>query len=57
MNMQEHSELAEGGAQTALILTRNTGPSQQDADSLVEQGWKPIPQALTQLVEGANQYQ
>lgn len=48
-------ELAGGGNQTTLTLTHSNSPSQQDADSMVDQGWKPVLQALKQLVEGTNE--
>lgn len=46
-------ELTDRANQTTLTLTQSNNPTQQDADSMVEQGWKPIPHALRQLVEGA----
>lgn len=45
-------ELAEHDNQTTLTLTQSSSPTQQDADSLIENGWKPVLQALKQLVEG-----
>lgn len=46
-------ELAREGNHTTLTLTQGNSPTQQDAESMVEQGWRPILQALKQLVEGA----
>lgn len=43
--------LTDDGDQTNLTLTQSNSPSQQDADSMVEQGWKPILQTLKQVVE------
>jgi Activator of Hsp90 ATPase homolog 1-like protein len=45
-------KLAEHDNQTTLTLTQSNSPTQQDADSLIENGWKTVLQALKQLVEG-----
>ncbi|MBF6591200.1 MAG: hypothetical protein IVW57_11835 [Ktedonobacterales bacterium] len=46
-------ERAEGGNQTMLTLTHSISSTQQDVDSMVENGWKPILQTLKQLVESS----
>jgi uncharacterized protein YndB with AHSA1/START domain len=45
-------ELTAHDNKTTLTLTQSNSPTQQDADSLIENGWKPVLQALKQLVEG-----
>jgi uncharacterized protein YndB with AHSA1/START domain len=44
-------ELAESAGGTTLTLTQSNNPTQEAADSMVEQGWKPVLNGLKQLVE------
>ncbi len=44
-------QLEETGGRTALTVTQSNNQTQEDADSMAEQGWKPILNGLKELVE------
>jgi uncharacterized protein YndB with AHSA1/START domain len=44
-------ELNEGNGKTTLTLTQANSPTQQDADSMIENGWKPMMQQIKKLAE------
>jgi uncharacterized protein YndB with AHSA1/START domain len=41
-----------GGGRTRLTLTHGNAPTQEAADAMVENGWRPTLDAIKQLVEG-----
>jgi uncharacterized protein YndB with AHSA1/START domain len=45
-------ELSESHNQTILTLIQGNSPTQEDADNMIENGWKPIIQSIKKLVEG-----
>lgn len=44
-------ELKEKSGKTNFTLTHGNSPNQQDADSMVESGWKPMVQEIKKLAE------
>lgn len=46
-------ELSEADGQTTLTLTQANSPTQQDADSMIENGWQPILTDLKRILETA----
>lgn len=44
-------ELKENNGKTTLTLTQGNSPTQQDADSMIANGWKPITQEIKSLTE------
>jgi len=43
--------LSEHDSKTTLTLTQSNSPTQEDADSMIENGWRPILQTLKDLLE------
>jgi uncharacterized protein YndB with AHSA1/START domain len=41
-----------GSDRTRLTLTHGNSPTQEAADAMIENGWKPTLEAIKQLVEG-----
>jgi uncharacterized protein YndB with AHSA1/START domain len=41
-----------GQERSRLTLTHGNSPSQEAADAMVESGWRPMLEALTQVAEG-----
>jgi uncharacterized protein YndB with AHSA1/START domain len=46
-------ELNEEDGKTTLTLTQGNSPTQQDADSMIENGWKPMMQEIKKLAESS----
>lgn len=46
-------ELNEEDGKTTLTLTQGNSPTQQDADNMVENGWKPMMQEIKKLAESS----
>lgn len=44
-------ELEEENGKTNFTLIHGNSPSQQDADSMIESGWRPVVQEIKELVE------
>jgi uncharacterized protein YndB with AHSA1/START domain len=44
-------EITEAGGQIILLLTHSNSPTQEDADKMIETGWKPTLEAIKKLVE------
>lgn len=44
-------ELDGNNKQTTLTLTHSNSPTQQDADAMIENGWKPVLQTIKQILE------
>ena len=44
-------ELNEDNGKTTLTLTQGNSPTQQDADSMIENGWKPMMLEIKELAE------
>lgn len=46
-------ELNEDNGKTKLTLIHGNSPSQEDADSMIENGWKPMMQEIKKLAESS----
>jgi uncharacterized protein YndB with AHSA1/START domain len=44
-------EISADDGQTTLTLRQGNSPTQEDADGMVENGWKPILQTMKELLE------
>lgn len=46
-------ELQEANGSTTLTLTHSNGPSQEYANNMIENGWKPILKTMKKIVENS----